>query len=178
MYATARTKYRESFPAMGNTNARGPEFNCGPGTTTGSTKNYTDFVSTLLAPIQQSDAVLRAPRERTEQRVDGEARVRRRKRVDERASHLAASTLAQPTTYTFIVRHEPKAATARAGREAERADHGAVSDTLAIVGHTHTYGKTARSKSRSATAERRSLGGVGTAGVSSSSVKMARSRST
>ena len=50
--------------------------------------------------------------------------------------------LARPTTYTIIVRHEPKAADQAPGAhdsEILMANH---PYTLAIVGHTHTYGRT------------------------------------
>jgi hypothetical protein len=50
--------------------------------------------------------------------------------------------MSQPTTYTFIVRHEPKAASTAPGCSASEAVMAKHPYTLAIVGHTHTYGKT------------------------------------
>ena len=52
------------------------------------------------------------------------------------------SAMAKATTYTFIVRHEPSQANNAPGVKPSEAIMAQHPYTLAIVGHTHTYGKT------------------------------------
>jgi hypothetical protein len=49
--------------------------------------------------------------------------------------------LAEPTTYTFVVHHEPASETAAPGQKAAQAVLAKHPYTLAIVGHTHSYRK-------------------------------------
>jgi hypothetical protein len=51
-------------------------------------------------------------------------------------------TLARSTTYTFIIRHEPAQASQAPGVTPSETIMARHPYTLAIVGHTHTYGKT------------------------------------
>lgn len=144
MYAAARAQYSGVlFPAMGNHECTGAtNSNCGPGTTTGDTKNYTDFLQYMLAPIKQSTPYYAV-------HVNGPNNVWTAKIVfiagnawTQAQATFLQSALAQPTTYTFVVRHEPKAATAAPGVKPSEAIMAQYPYTLAIVGHTHTYGKT------------------------------------
>ncbi|HEX9103845.1 MAG TPA: metallophosphoesterase, partial [Polyangia bacterium] len=47
--------------------------------------------------------------------------------------------LAQPTTYTFVVRHEPAADTSAPGVSPSESLIGAAANTLVLQGHTHEY---------------------------------------
>jgi hypothetical protein len=144
MYAAARAKYSGVlFPAMGNHECTGAtNSNCGPGTSTGTTKNFSDFLSVMLGPIQQTTPYYAV-------HVNGPNNVWTAKFVFVAGNAWTATqaswldqALAQATTYTFVVRHEPKAATAAPGVNPSEQIMAKHPYTLAIVGHTHTYGKT------------------------------------
>jgi hypothetical protein len=145
-YLGARASYSNIvFPTMGNHECTGAtNSNCGPGTTDGVTNNYTAFMSKMLAPIGQTSPnyVINV------NAIDGSwtsklVFVAGNAWTSADATWLD-SALSVNTTYTFIIRHEPVAACSGgppgcSGSEAIMAKH---PYTLAIVGHTHTYGKT------------------------------------
>jgi hypothetical protein len=144
LYLGARQKYSGAFfPAMGNHECIFlTSKNCGPGTTSGVTKPYSNFMTKMLAPIGKTDPyyVLN---------VNGTGGAWNAKFVftapnawtPAQASWLSAA-MAVPTTYTFVVRHEQSgAASAPDGLAASEAITTQYPYTLAIVGHTHTYKK-------------------------------------
>jgi hypothetical protein len=145
-YMTARANYSNVvFPAMGNHECTGAtNSNCGPGTTNGITNNYTEFMSKMLAPIGQT-----SPNYVIDIKASDNSWTSKFVFVAGNSWTSADATwldnaLAVSTTYTFIIRHEPSAACSSgpagcSGSEAIMAKH---PYTLAIVGHTHTYGKT------------------------------------
>jgi hypothetical protein len=144
MYLAARSKFSNVvFPAMGNHECTGAvTSNCGAGNADGVTNNYSAFLSKLLAPLGQTKPNyvinIKAPDGAWTSKfvfVAGNAW------TSADAAWLD-KTLAQPTTYTFILRHEPKAASNAPGCKGSEAIMANHPYTLAIVGHTHTYGKT------------------------------------
>jgi hypothetical protein len=144
LYLTARSKFSNIvFPTMGNHECTGAvTSNCGTGNTDGLTKSYSAFLSKLLAPIGQTKPNyvidIKAPDSSWTSKlvfVAGNA-------WSPSDAVWLDSVLSQPTTYTFIVRHEPKAASNAPGCKASEAIMAKHPYTLAIVGHTHTYGKT------------------------------------
>ena len=60
LYMTARSHYSGTqYPAMGNHECTGATAsNCGQGNTDGMTANYSQFMSTMLAPSQRGVALL------------------------------------------------------------------------------------------------------------------------
>jgi predicted dithiol-disulfide oxidoreductase (DUF899 family) len=141
IYAKARMAYPGPFfPAMGNHECTGgTSSNCVPGAD-GVTPNLAAFITTLLAPIQKrapyyAIQVNAADRSWTSKFVFVAANAW----GDDQQAWLAA-TLAQRTTYTFVIRHEPhdaaNAPPGVSGSETLLAQH---PFTLSIVGHTHTY---------------------------------------
>jgi hypothetical protein len=144
LYVAARSHYSGVlFPAMGNHECTGAtSSNCGPGTADGVTANYQAFVSKLLAPIGKT-----SPNYSVEIAAPDASWTSKLVFVAGNAWSAADSawleaTLSKPTTYTFIVRHEPKEASQAPGcRDSEpiMARH---PYTLAIVGHTHLYART------------------------------------
>jgi hypothetical protein len=140
-YLQARARFAGPlFPAMGNHECTGATAsNCGPGAANGLTANYAAFLSKLLGPLGV---------ERPYFAVDVAAPDRSwtAKFVFIAANAWSAAqaswldgALARPTTYTFVVRHEPASASTAPGvlpSEAILARH---PYTLAIVGHSHTY---------------------------------------
>jgi hypothetical protein len=141
LYLQARTSFRgPHFPALGNHECTGAtSSNCGPEGGDGITTNFAAFMAKLLAPVQQSAPYYVV-------RVDGTGGSWTAKLVFIAANAWSSTqgawleaTLAQTTTYTFVIRHEPATATTAPGvlpSEAIMARH---PYTLAIVGHTHTY---------------------------------------
>jgi hypothetical protein len=144
LYLAARKGFSNVvFPAMGNHECTGAvTSNCGSGNKDGLTNNYNAFVAKLLQPIGQTtpNYVIR---------IDANDKSWTSKLVFVAGNAWSPSdatwldtALAVPTTYTFIVRHEPKAASNAPGCKASEAIMANHPYTLAIVGHTHTYGRT------------------------------------
>ncbi len=128
------------FPAFGNHECTGyTASNCGPGNRDGTPDNYTEFVSRFLTPLGQS-------RPWYSFRVDAIDGAWTAKFVtvapnawDAAQEAWLRTTLAQATTYTFVVRHEPASDTTAPGTAPSEAIVNAYPHTLKLVGHTHTY---------------------------------------
>jgi hypothetical protein len=141
LYLRARASFQGPlFPALGNHECTGAtSSNCGSEGADGVTANFAAFVEKLLSPLQQADPYYVV-------RVDGTGGAWTAKFVFVAANAWSSAqsdwleaTLAETTTYTFVVRHEPATATTAPGvlpSEAIMARH---PYTLALVGHTHTY---------------------------------------
>lgn len=143
LYLGAKTKYSGvQFPTMGNHECTGmTASNCGPGTTDGTTDNYNQFLSKMLAPIGQQNPYYRIDIAATDASWKAKFLF-----VAGNAWNTAQATwldtqMADPTTYTFIVRHEPASATTAPGVTPSEQIMKKYPYTLAIVGHTHTYSK-------------------------------------
>ena len=143
LYVTARQNYSGvQFPAMGNHECTGStNSNCGAGNTNGITANYTAFMSQLLAPIQQTKPYYAI----NVNAIDGSWTAKfvlvAANAWDATQQSWLTMTMAQPTTYTFVVRHEPSVTTS--GPPGEAGSDAILSQypyTLLIVGHSHTYG--------------------------------------
>ncbi|HLK36917.1 MAG TPA: metallophosphoesterase [Polyangiaceae bacterium] len=141
LYRAARSRFSGPvFPALGNHECTGATAsNCGSGAPDGVTANYSAFLDTMLAPLGQALPYYAI-------RVDDIDGRWTAKLVFVAANAWSAeqeawldAALAVPTTYTFVVRHEPASATVAPGvvpSERIMAQH---PYTLALVGHTHTY---------------------------------------
>jgi hypothetical protein len=142
LYARARAAFPGPFfPAMGNHECTGAtSSNCVSGGTP-TTPNLETFTSTLLAPIKQGRPyyvihIAAADASWTAKLVFVAANA-----WDDAQQAWLATTLAFPTTYTFVVRHEPHdASSAPPGVAASEALLAQYPYTLCIVGHSHTYG--------------------------------------
>jgi hypothetical protein len=143
LYLAARQKYSGVvFPAMGNHECTGAtNSNCGSGNQDGVTNNYTAFLEKLLAPVSQTQPNYVVS-------IDGSDGSWTSKFVFVAGNAWSPSdeawleaALSKPTTYTFIVRHEPKSAYQAPGCAASETIMNRHPYTLAIVGHTHTYNR-------------------------------------
>jgi hypothetical protein len=144
IYEKARAGYSGVvFPAMGNHECTGAvDSNCGAGNKDGVTANYSAFLAKVLAPVGKTSPNYVVDVNAT----DGSWT----SKLVFVAGNAWATTdtawldgvLARPTTYTFIVRHEPKAASQAPGAHDSEIVMAQHPYTLAIVGHTHTYGRT------------------------------------
>jgi hypothetical protein len=141
LYLAARAAYSGTlFPAFGNHECTGQvTSNCGPSGADGLTTNYNSFVSKMLAPIGQTKPYYSI-------RVDSSSGAWTAKFVfvaanawDSTQQSWLDSTLATPTTYTFIVRHEPAEANTAPGTTPSETIMAKHPYTLAITGHTHLY---------------------------------------
>ncbi len=140
-YLAARANFSNpEYPAMGNHECTGATAsNCGPGTTDGSTSIYTSYMSKVLAPLGISTpyySLLIAPSNHAwSAKV---VLVAANAWTSAQATWLT-SVLSQPSTYTFIVRHESTSANTAPGVTPSEAIINAHPYTMLIVGHDHTY---------------------------------------
>ncbi len=143
IYLKARAQYAGPFyPTMGNHECTGgTSSNCGDGNRDGHTANYTAFLTKMLAPIGKT-----TPYYVTHVAAkDGSwtakfVFVALNAWTSDQATWLDGA-MAEPTTYTFVVHHEPAYETQAPGQTAAQAVISKYPYTLALVGHTHTYRK-------------------------------------
>ncbi len=144
LYASARALYSNVvFPAVGNHECTGAvTSNCGAGNADGVTANYSAFLAQVLAPIGKTN-----PNYVVDVNASDGSWTSKLVFVAGNAWSPGdyawlEGVLARPTTYTIIVRHEPKAASQAPGARDSEIIMAGHPYTLAIVGHTHTYGRT------------------------------------
>ena len=143
LYLAARSKYSGvQFPAMGNHECTGAAAsNCGAGAADGVTTNFSDFMSKMLAPIGQKQPYYEIDVNGTNGSWTAKLLFVAANAWDSTQASWLDAAMSKPTTYTFVVRHEPAAA-ASPGTSASEQIMRSHPYTLALVGHTHTYGKT------------------------------------
>jgi predicted phosphodiesterase len=128
------------YPAMGNHECTGATAsNCGQGATNGITKNMTDFVSTMLAPISVTQPYYTETFTAADNSWTAKVVFVACNAWSSTQSTWLSSQLAQPTTYTFVVRHESVADVSQTACSASQTVINAHPLTLLIVGHTHEY---------------------------------------
>jgi len=137
LYTSARANYSGvDFPAMGNHECTGATAsNCASSTTT----NMSEFMKQLLGPISKTTPYYSI-------NVNSPTNAWTAKFVfvaanawDSTQSSWLSSTLAQSTTYTFIIRHESATASTAPGVSPSEQIMKQYAYTLSIVGHAHTY---------------------------------------
>jgi hypothetical protein len=141
LYLAARGRFPGPwFPAMGNHECNGfTESNCGVETRDGLTQNYQSFLELALAPIAEQLPYYTV-------RVNAVDGTWTSKLVFIAANAWSSAqadwletTLAETTTYTFVVRHEPADATSAPGTSPSEAILRGKPVTLLLCGHTHSY---------------------------------------
>jgi hypothetical protein len=150
IYMQSRQAYSGAFfPAMGNHECgvsggftTSDNNNCGPGNQGGVTTNYNAFVNEMLAPISQTLPYYSINVNATDGSWTAKFVITAANSWSTAQATWLQTTLAQPTTYTFVVRHEPSDATPPvppgvAGVDAILPSY---PYTLIIEGHNHTYG--------------------------------------
>lgn len=128
------------FAAMGNHECTGATAsNCGNGAADGTTNNYSAFLAKMLAPIGQTEPYYVI-------HVDSKTKAWTAKLVfvaanawSQTQSDWLDKTLAEPTTYTFVVRHEGTTVTQAPGVSPSAVIMAKHPYTLLLAGHTHTY---------------------------------------
>lgn len=147
-YLDARKKFSNPvFPVMGNHECTGyTSSNCGPGTADGLTNQYQTFVSKFLTPLGLSEPYYSVHIDATDGSWTAKfVFIAANAWTNDQATWLE-STLSQPTTYTFVLRHEDVGSTTAPGVTPSANIIGAHPYTLLIVGHSHTYYHSAANK--------------------------------
>jgi hypothetical protein len=144
LYLAARARYSGTvFAALGNHECTGATAsNCGTGNRDGVTTNYSAFLSKMLAPIGQTKPYYSFNVNAIDHSWTAKFVVIAANAWDHAQETWLESALSPATTYTFIVRHEPAHDTQAPGVSPSETIMARHPYTLAIVGHTHTYGKT------------------------------------
>jgi hypothetical protein len=142
-YLAARQSYSGPLlPAMGNHECTGATAsNCGPGTESGSSESYAAFLDVLMAPLGESLPYYAFRLAADDATWSAKVVVVAANAWSAQQAAWLDAALAQPTTYTFVVRHEPRSAITAPGvlpSEAVIARHPC---TLLLVGHSHTYAR-------------------------------------
>jgi hypothetical protein len=141
LYAAARALYSgPAFPALGNHECTGrTTSNCGAGALDGVTANYTEFMSQMLAPIGQSKPYYVIRIDATDGSWTSKLVVTAPNAWSTAQETWFRTTMAVPTTYSFVIRHEPGATLDIPALPAIDAILATVPYTLIIVGHSHLY---------------------------------------
>jgi hypothetical protein len=141
LFMQARAKFPGVLlPAMGNHECTGETAsNCGLGNKNGFTQSYTAFVERMLWPIHETLPYYRVAFDADDRSWTSKVVVIAANAWDEAQASWLEAALSVPTTYTFVVRHEPDEAKTAPGT----VPSGLILDrhpfTLEICGHTHTY---------------------------------------
>jgi hypothetical protein len=141
LYLAARQKYKGVvFFAMGNHECTGgTASNCGAGNADGMTNNYSNFMSKLLGPIGKTLPYYSININGTDGTWTSKFVFIAANAWSSAQASWLDTTLAAPTTYTFVIRHESKIVTQTPGVTPSEQIITAHPFTLEIVGHTHTY---------------------------------------
>jgi hypothetical protein len=111
--------------------------NCGPGAM--MTKNYQAFLAKMMAPLGQTNAYYTVRYDATDGSWSAKFVIVAANAWNADQNTWLENELSNPTTYTFIVRHEPAAATSAPGVGPSEMIMARHPYTMALVGHTHTY---------------------------------------
>ncbi len=149
IYMQTRASYTGAFfPAMGNHEcgvsggfSTSDNNNCGPGNQGGATPNYNAFMSQMLGPISKTTPYYSFNVNATDNSWTAKFVITAANAWDTAQQSWLQTTMAQKTTYTFIVRHEASDATPPLppGVAGVDAVISSFPYTMLIVGHAHTY---------------------------------------
>ncbi len=142
LYLGARAAYSGTvFFAMGNHECTGQtSSNCGASGADGLTNNYRSFLSDMLAPIGQTAPYYQLRIDATDGRWTSKVIFAAPNAWDATQDAWLRNALTTPTTYTFVVYHEPAdTSSGPPGLAPINAILAASSVTLRITGHSHTY---------------------------------------
>jgi hypothetical protein len=141
LYLGARASYSGFvYPAMGNHECNGyTSSNCGPAGHDGEPPNFQQFMSRMLGPIGE----LRPYFIERFAANDGSWTAKfvfiAANAWDQTQQYWLDAVLKEPTTYTFVIRHESPDASTAPGVDPSQAILAMHPLTMLIVGHTHTY---------------------------------------
>jgi predicted phosphodiesterase len=140
-YMAARSAFSGPFyPAMGNHECTGATAsNCGQGATDGITANMSDFMSTMLTPLNVNEPYYVEHVAAADNSWNAKFVFVACNAWSSTQSSWLNQALSEQTTYTFVVRHESNSALSQTPCSASQSIISAHPMTLLIVGHTHEY---------------------------------------
>jgi hypothetical protein len=142
IFMQARAQYSGAFfPAMGNHECTGADdSNCGQGTTSGVTPNMQAYLTGMLGPIHQTQPYYVIPVNAVDGKWTAKFVFTAPNAWDTTQQTWLGTALAEKTTYTFVIRHEPSSSSGNpAGVAAIDTILGMYPYTLLINGHSHDY---------------------------------------
>jgi hypothetical protein len=139
MYLTARASFSNIvFPTMGNHECTGATAsNCGEGGA--QSNNYDAYLQHVLMPIGQSNPYYAIQIHSTTGAWTAKFVFVAANAWGSMQESWLQQTMALPTTYTFIIRHERTSVTEAPGVSPSNQIIAMYPYTMLIVGHTHTY---------------------------------------
>ena len=140
LYLGARKLFKGPFyPALGNHECTWlTTSNCGPGSADGMTPQYKAFLSKILQPTGQTLPYYGIEHDAPDGSWTSKLVFIAANAWTDAQGAWLDKTLSVPTTYTFIVRHEPSSANTAPGVTPSDAIIAKHPYTLIIVGHIHT----------------------------------------
>jgi hypothetical protein len=143
IYMHARAQYSGTFfPAMGNHECTGADdSNCGTGNQYGITPNLQEFLTGMLGPIQKTLPYYVIHVNAPNGSWTAKFVITAANAWDTDQQTWLGTALAEKTTYTFVVRHEPSTSSGNpAGVAAIDTVMAMYPYTMLLVGHSHEYG--------------------------------------
>ena len=141
LYLNARASYTGFiYPAMGNHECNGyTKSNCGPAGNDGQPPNYTQFMARMIEPIGEGRPYFIERFAATDGSWTAKFVFVAGNAWDKGQATWLDLVLGEPTTYTFVVRHEPPESNTAPGVDPSQAIMAKHPLTMLIAGHTHTY---------------------------------------
>ena len=140
-YLGARAAYHGMvYPAIGNHECNGyTNSNCGPGAATGLPANYTTYLQRMIEPIGEHQPYFIERFAATDGSWTAKFVFIAANAWSSTQESWLDGALSEPTTYTFVVRHEPHYSDTAPGVTPSAAILAKHPMTLMITGHTHSY---------------------------------------
>jgi predicted phosphodiesterase len=140
-YMSARSAFTGlQYPAMGNHECTGAtDSDCGAGARDGVTPNMTDFITTMLHPIGVTQPYYEEKFAAADNSWTAKFVFVACNAWNTAQGSWLTTALTEPTTYTFVVRHEGVDTMSQTPCSQSQTIIDAHPLTLLIVGHTHTY---------------------------------------
>jgi hypothetical protein len=140
-YLAARAAYSGVvYPAMGNHECNGyTDSNCGPNGKDHEPANYMEFIARMAMPIGEARPYYIERFAALDASWTAKVIFIAANAWDAAQQAWLDAVLTEPTTYTFVVRHEPPDSNTAPGVEPTTLTLAKFPLTMLITGHTHTY---------------------------------------
>ncbi len=141
MYLGARAVYTGVvYPAMGNHECNGyTDSNCGPNNKDGEPANYLEFMNRMVTPLGEQHPYYIERFAATDGSWSAKFIFVAANAWDATQNAWVNLMETEPTTYTFVVRHEPPDSNTAPGVDPTTLILARFPLTMLITGHTHTY---------------------------------------
>jgi hypothetical protein len=141
LYLDARSAYSQIvYPTMGNHECNGyTASNCGPGGTDGAPPNYTQFLARMIMPLGEPNVWYAERFAASDGSWTAKFVFVAANAWNPIQARWLELVLSEPTTYTFVVRHEPHYSETAPGVAPSQAIMARHPLTMLLTGHTHSY---------------------------------------